>query len=124
MSTRTSIIISEWENMSGNVSSIGQMARKIKKFYKINEEDREMLQNIFTSYEEEDPNWEEDSFFLEIFNSRIQIVEFFGMLVSDHEWSHLANKKQMEKILELFDKVYGYTEGLSRVDEINKRYQK
>ena len=46
------------------------------------------------------------------------------MLVADHEWSHIANKKQMEKILELFDKVYGYSEGLSRMEEINKRYQK
>lgn len=36
----------------------------------------------------------------------------------------MANKQQTEKIIELFDKVYGYIEGLSRIDEMNKRYQK
>ena len=73
-----------------------------------------MILNILTTIED-DPNWEEDSFFIHIFNNRIQISEFFGMLVSDREWSHMANKKQMDKILELFNRVYGFTEGLSRI---------
>ena len=36
----------------------------------------------------------------------------------------MANRKQTEQIIKLFDKVYGYIEGLSRIDEMNKRYQK
>jgi len=30
----------------------------------------------------------------------------------------------VEAIIKLFNKVYGYYEGLSRIDEMNKRYQK
>ena len=45
-----------------------------------------------------------------------------SLLSSDPEWSHMANKKQTGKIIELFDKTYGYTEGLSRIEEQNKRY--
>lgn len=79
--------------------------------------------NIFTNIQD-DPDWTEDSFLMELMNSRISISEFFGLLASDREWSHMANKKQTETIIELFDKVYGYVEGLSRIDEMNKRYQK
>jgi hypothetical protein len=31
--------------------------------------------------------------------------------------SHLATKEQYKKILDLFNKVYGYVEGLSRLAE-------
>ena len=122
-STKLAMVISEWDDMSFNLSSVGQVAKKLNKFHKINEEDRELLLNIFTTITD-DPNWEEDSFFFQIFESRISISEFFSMLVADREWSYIANKKQTESILELFNKVYGYTEGLSRIEEINKRYQK
>lgn len=97
------------------------MASKMNRFQKIKEEDRQILINIFMNIED-DPNWTEESFLAELFNSRISIAEFFSLLASDRDWSHMANKKQAERIIELFDKVYGYIEGLSRIDEMNKRY--
>ena len=46
------------------------------------------------------------------------------MIASDTDWSHIANKPQTKKIMDLFGKVYGYVKGLSRLEEQNKRYQK
>jgi hypothetical protein len=48
---------------------------------------------------------------------RIPINEFLSMISTDTDWSHLANKEQTNKIIELFDKVYGYFKGLSRQEE-------
>ena len=45
-------------------------------------------------------------------------------MTSDSEWTHLADKKQTHKIINLFDRVYGYATGLSRIEEQNRRYQK
>ena len=58
-------------------------------FKRIKEEDKELLINIFTNIQD-DPNWTEDSFLMELFNSRISIAEFFGLLAADREWSHMA----------------------------------
>lgn len=102
---------------------MGELAAQLNTFQKIKPEDKELLLNIFTNIQD-DPNWTEESFLLELFNSRISVAEFFGLLAADREWSHMANKKQTETIIELFNKVYGYVEGLSRIDEMNKRYQK
>lgn len=47
-----------------------------------------------------------------------------ALLSADEEWSHMASKRQSEEVLDLFDKVYGYVKGLSRLEEQQKRYQK
>lgn len=70
----------------------------MNRFQKIKEEDKQILINIFTNIKD-DPNWTEDSFLAELFNSRISIAEFLGLMASDREWSHMANKKQTEKII-------------------------
>jgi hypothetical protein len=46
------------------------------------------------------------------------------MMSSGISCSHLANKDQYKKITDLFNKVYGYVEGLSRLAAQNLRYQK
>lgn len=76
------------------------------------------------SSEFEDPTWMEGSLLHELFQQRIPIVEFISLFTSDAEWSHMADKAHTAKVLELFDKVYGYEKGLSRLEEQNKRYQK
>ena len=47
-----------------------------------------------------------------------------GLIAADPEWSHLASRPQTKKILDLFDRVYGYAKGLSRLEEQNRRYQR
>ena len=53
----------------------------------------------------------------ELFQARIPITEFISLFSSDPEWTHMADKAQTNKIIELFDKVYGYEKGLSRLEE-------
>ena len=71
-----------------------------------------------------DPDWHEESVIFELYNQRIPINEFMSLMSSDNEWSHMANKKQMEQVMTLFNKVYGFAKGLSRREEQQKRYQK
>ena len=40
-----------------------------------------------------------------------------SLLSADAEWSHVASKQQAEKVLELFNKVYGYVKGRTRLEE-------
>ena len=39
------------------------------------------------------------------------------LMVTDEEWSHFASKKQAKKVLDLFDKIYGYAKETSRFEE-------
>lgn len=65
----------------------------------------------------DDPSWFEESTLYELYDQRIPLTEIFSLLTCDKEWSHMATKKQTKKIFELFDKVYGYTKGRSRLEE-------
>ena len=87
------------------------------------QEDREALVQIFKDIHD-DPNWFEDSVLYDLFSKRVPIQEFMDLMVSDSEWTHLADKKQTRKIVNLFDRVYGYATGLSRIEEQNSRYKK
>jgi len=71
-----------------------------------------------------DPDWYEESVLFGMLSKRIPAAEFMDLLTADPQWTHVAGKKHTEKVIELFDKVYGYTKGLSRLEEQNKRYQK
>ena len=65
----------------------------------------------------DDPEWCEESMLYEMFRSRIPTTEFIDLFTSDKNWTHFAKKSHFDKILELFDKVYGYTRGLTRLEE-------
>lgn len=80
------------------------------------EEEFNKLQEIFKEVDQ-DPNWFEDSILYELYSNRIGIEEFLGLLVSDSEWSYIANKQQTKKVISLFDKVYGFVEGMSRLKQ-------
>ena len=64
-----------------------------------------------------DPDWYEESVLFNMLSKRIPASEFMDILTADSGWTHIAGKKHTEKVLELFDKVYGYTKGLSRLEE-------
>lgn len=81
-----------------------------------------MLAKIFTDVVD-DPEWESESAIFELYENRIPILELLSLLTSDSKWAHVADKGQYEKILGLFNKVYGYKQGLSRIQEIQKRYR-
>ena len=92
------------------------LENRLKRYKNIHPEDREALGRIFQDISD-DPDWYEDSFLFEIFSKRIPAYEFISLFFSDEQWSHIANKKQSDQILELFNKVYGYIKGLSRLEE-------
>ena len=85
--------------------------------------DREALLQIFSDIQD-DPNWFKDSVLYDLYSKRVPIQEFLELMSSDSNWSHMADKKQTKKIVNLFDRVYGYASGLSRIEEQNRRYQK
>jgi len=89
----------------------------------LHQEDKEKLIGMFSEIED-DPMWFQDSPLFLLYSQRIPILEFFSLLSSDSEWSQVANSHQTRKILNLFDKVYGYVRGLSRRDLQNARYKK
>ena len=74
------------------------------------------MYNIFREIVE-DPSWHDESILYAVYSNRIPIVEFLALIASDPNWSHLANKAQTKKIIDLFDKVYGYAKGLTRLEE-------
>ena len=59
-----------------------------------------------------------------MYSDRIDIEEFLGLLSSDAEWSYLADDNQMKKVLNLFDKVYGYAKTMSRMKQLQMMHQK
>ena len=82
-----------------------------------------MLRQIFREVES-DPTWFEDSFLYELYSKRIPIDEFMSLLTSDDEWSHLANEMQTKKVLNLFDKVYGFAQTMSRMKQLQMMHKK
>ena len=99
------------------------MDQRLRKHQHIRDADREAMHNIFLEIVE-DPSWHDESILYDVYANRIPVVDFLALIASDPEWSHLANKAQTKKILDLFDKVYGYAKGRSRLEEQNKRYKK
>lgn len=68
--------------------------------------------------------WFENSVLYEMFQNRIQIDEFLSLLSSDSEWTYFATHSQVHKVLELFDKVYGFWEGMSRLKQQQMLHKK
>ena len=88
----------------------------MQKFGKIHDEEKDVIRDIFTDIQD-DPDWHEESTIYDHYNKRIPVKEIFSLLSSDKQWSYMANKQQTEKVYELFDKIYGYDKGLSRLEE-------
>ena len=76
-------------------------------FGSLQEEELAMLKQIFKEVES-DPQWFENSVLYELYSNRISMEEFMNLLTSDEQWSYLANDQQTKKVLNLFDKVYGF----------------
>ena len=72
-----------------------EIEKQLQKHGKIRQPERQALLNIFCDVSM-DPDWHEESVIFELYNQRIPIVEFLSLMSSDSEWSHMANKKQME----------------------------
>lgn len=87
------------------------------------DEERDALLNIFKDATD-DPDWFEQSMHFDVFNERIPITDFFHLLTSDAEWTTIASKAQTAKVMDLFDRVYGYSKGRSRLAEQNLRFKK
>ena len=108
---------------TASIESLEDINSRLKKFGKIREEDRKLLYKIFQDVSS-DPNWYEESIVYGIYKERIPVQEILGLLSADDDWSHMASKKQVNKVFDIFDKVYGFNKGLSRLEEQQKRYQK
>lgn len=106
-----------------NIGVSSQFEKRLGRFGKFNEQDKERLLQIFIETKD-DPEWFAESVFFDLYQKRIPINEFLQMISSDPLWTHMATSKQQTQLKALFDKVYGYTKSLSRREEQNKRYQK
>jgi hypothetical protein len=111
-------------DISGDSQNVGSsLDPRLFRYGSIRAEDVEALKRIFDDSEEKQ-NFPEESVLRELLRQRIPITEFLSLLVSDSSWSHVANKSQTLSVFELFDKVYGYVRGRTRLDEQNARYQR
>jgi hypothetical protein len=64
-----------------------------------------------------DPNWHHESIIYKILKKRISVIEFLSLFFCDKDWTHLSTRNQTEKIFDLFNKVYGYSKDLSKIEE-------
>lgn len=99
------------------------MQNRIQRLKNVPEEEQEALLKIFKDATD-DPEWFEKSAHFDVFSQRIPIIDFIHLLTLDSKWQKIASKAQTSKVMDLFDKVYGYSKGRSRLQEQNYRFQK
>ena len=81
------------ETNDSQMMGVGGLEKRLLRDYaKMAARERDKLLTIFRDIAD-DPNWFEESVMFHLYEERIPVTEFFSLLSSDDQQSHLANKK-------------------------------